>query len=133
MTAETTVPGHDALVAPLVKGLCTRTLNQFAQESRADGESLKDAVERYEVDYAWHILCSDRILSETISALETQLSTPVTETQRALVSGVLKSAAEAQAADSLMSFDNEVPALLAQLLCTSWREQQQGQPAEVVS
>lgn len=37
----------------LIAGLCTRTLNQFAEESRLDVETLREAVERYEGDFAW--------------------------------------------------------------------------------
>ena len=47
---------HAELLALVTKSLCTRTLNVFAEESRLDGESLKDAVERYEIDYAWQVL-----------------------------------------------------------------------------
>ena len=50
MANETFVHGHTELVAQFVSQLSTRTLNRFADESRQDGESLKDAVDRYEID-----------------------------------------------------------------------------------
>ncbi len=109
-------PVHDELLALVNRSLCTRTLTVFAQESRLDGESLKDAVERYEVDYAWHVLGSDRLRHETVALLEGRLGQPATEAQKACVADVLCAAAAGQPADVLMSFDNDVAEQLAALL-----------------
>jgi hypothetical protein len=106
----------DDLLACVTLSLCTRPLHRFAEESRLDGESLKDAVERYEVDYAWHVLGSDRLRNETIALLEAKLKRPATDAQKACVAEVLKAAAAKQASDLLMSFDNDVPEQLAALL-----------------
>lgn len=114
--AAANTPSHDELLALVAKSLCTRTLNGFAQESRLDGESLKDAVERYEVDYAWHVLGSDRLRDETIGLLEGKLSHEASDAQKESVAAVLKAAAAGQAADALMSFDSDVPEQLAALL-----------------
>jgi hypothetical protein len=111
-------PVHDELLALVAKSLCTRTLNGFAQESRLDGESLKDAVERYEVDYAWHVLGSDRLRDETVALLESKLRHPATDAQRACVADVLRAAAAGQSSDLLMSFDSDVPEQLAAMLCS---------------
>lgn len=115
MAAENT-PVHDELLALVNRSLCTRTLTVFAQESRLDGESLKDAVERYEVDYAWHVLGSDRLRHETVAQLEAKLGQPATDAQKACVADVLRAAAAGQPADVLMSFDNDVAEQLAALL-----------------
>lgn len=123
MTAENPVNEHAEQVAQVVSALCTRTLNHFAAEAKLNGESLKDAFERYEIDYAWHILGSERMRDETVLALETRSPHAVTDAQKACVAGILKSAAEAQAPELLMSFDNEVPETLAELLCASWAGQ----------
>lgn len=108
---------HDELLAFVLKNLCTRTLNAFAQESRLDGESLKDAVERYEVDYAWHVLGSDRLRDETVAMLEARFGQTATVAQKSCVTAVLRQAAASQPADLLMSFDNDLPEQLAALLC----------------
>ena len=99
---------HDELLALVLKSLCTRTLNGFAQESRLDGESLRDAVERYEVDYAWHVLGSDRMRDETLALLEARLRQPATDAQKICVAKVLREAAESQPSDLLMSFDSDL-------------------------
>lgn len=124
MTIEKLVPEHAELVAQLVSGLCTRTLHQFAEESRQDGESLKDAVERYEIDYAWQVLGSDRMRDATVCALEARLQQPATREQQARAAEILRSAASAQAPGLLMSFDNDVPEQLAKLLGASGAERQ---------
>ncbi len=111
--AAANTPAHDELLALVAKSLCTRTLTGFAQESRLDGESLKDAVERYEVDYAWHILGSERLRSETLDLLEAKLKRPATDAQKACVAEVLTLAAAGQPSDLLMSFDSDVPEHLA--------------------
>lgn len=111
-------PAHDELLALVASSLCTRTLNCFAQESRLDGESLKDAVERYEIDYAWQVLGSDRMRNETIALLEAKLKHLATDAQKACVAEVLKAAAANQPSELLMSFDNEVPEQLAAMLCS---------------
>lgn len=107
---------HADLLACVTQSLCTRTLNVFAQESRLDGESLKDAVDRYEVDYAWHVLSSDRMRNETVALLEAKLGQPATDAHKACVAAVLKAAAAGQSSDLLMSFDNDLPGQLAGLL-----------------
>ena len=66
----------------VAKSLCTRMLNPFAQKSRLYGESLKDAGERYEVDYAWHVPGSDRMRNETVALLEAKLKQPATDAQK---------------------------------------------------
>lgn len=108
---------HDELLALVAKSLCTRTLTGFSQESRLDGESLKDAVERYEVDYAWHVLGSDRMRRETLALLEAKLGRPATDAQETCVAEVLRAAAAGQASDVLMSFDSDVPEQVATMLC----------------
>lgn len=108
---------HAELLALLTKCLCTRAVNLFAQESRQDGESLRDALERYEVDYAWHVLASDRMRDETLALLAAKLGRAPTAAQQACLDGVLKAAAAEQSADQLMSFDNDLPEQLAALLC----------------
>ena len=123
---------HDELLALVAQSLCTRTLNVFAQESRLDGESLKDAVERYEVDYAWHVLGSARMRNETVALLEAKLKHPATDAQKACVAEVLNAAAAGQSSDLLMSFDNDVPEQLAAALCARL-ERQVPVEAEAVS
>lgn len=108
---------HDELLALVTQSLSSRTLNGFAQESRLDGESLRDAVERYEVDYAWHVLGSDRLRDETIALLEAKLGQPATDAQKSRVTEVLRAAAAAQPSDLLLSFDSDLPELLAAKLC----------------
>jgi len=120
MAVDNPVPTHAELVIHVVNGLQTRTLNDFAEEARADGESLKQAVERYEIDYAWQVLGSDRMRDAAVSALEARLQRPVTEAQKARVAAVLTDAAAGQAPELLMSFDNDVPEHLAELLGTAW-------------
>ena len=56
MPATDTLQQHAAHLARFVNETCSRTLNHFAQEARLDGETLQQAVERYEIDYAWHVL-----------------------------------------------------------------------------
>lgn len=121
MTSENSMHTQAALVACVVNEMCSRTLNHFAEEARMDGESLQQAVERYEIDYAWHILGSDRMREETVSALEAKMKHPASEEQKAFVADILKSAAAVQAPDSLMSFDNDVPEQLSGNLC-AWFE-----------
>jgi len=122
MATENSVHEHAEQVAHVVREICTRTLNHFAEEAKMNGESLKDAFERYDIDYAWHVLGSDRMREETISFLEIKYERAATDEQKAYVAGILKSAAEAQAPELLMSFDNEVPQQLADCLCSSWIE-----------
>lgn len=131
MAAGNTI-AHDELLALVTKNLCTRTLNGFAQESRLDGESLKDAVERYEVDYAWHVLGSDRLRDETIALLEAKLKQPASDAQKNSVAEVLSAAAAGQSSDLLMSFDSDVPEQLAAMLC-SRHERRTHAEAEAVS
>lgn len=107
------IQGH---AQALLGMLNTRTLNDFAQEARQDGESLGQAVERYEIDYAWSVLGSDRLLGETLRDLSLRLRTPPSALQSELVAAVLQAAAAAQPPDALMSFDNDVPQQLTGLL-----------------
>lgn len=100
--------------------ISARSLNHFAEEAKVNGESLRDAMERYEIDYAWHILGSARLRDETIAALEDRLQHKASETQVAEVIQLLQAAAATQAPELLMSFDNDVPAALTELLCASW-------------
>lgn len=113
--------GHAERLARVVaEALCTRTLNRFAEESRLDGETLREALERYEVDYAWHVLASQRMQDETVALLEARIAAPVSEQQRAGIAEVLRLAAAGQASELLMSFDNDVPAQLAAALSDRW-------------
>ena len=117
------VTGRDDLLARFTQGLSTRTLRHVAEEARLDVESLKDAVERYEIDYAWQVLGSQRLLDACVSALGARLGDPVSDAHRASVVDVLQSAAAAQSTDALMSFDNDVPEQLATLLCAEFDRQ----------
>ena len=110
-------------LADLQETLSTRTVAEFAAEARIDGESLQQALERYEVDYAWHVLGSERLREQTLSELEDRLQRAANDEQRACVSDILRTAADSQASDRLMSFDNDVPAQLGQLLGT-WFERE---------
>lgn len=103
--------------AEALKGLLsTRTLNDFAAEARLDGESLSQAVERYEIDYAWSILGSERLLGETLAVLALRMQAAPSAPLAARVAAVLQAAAAAQPPEALMSFDNEVPQQLTALL-----------------
>lgn len=115
MTVEESIVARERaeLMAEISSSLCTRTLNQFAAESRADGESLADALERYEIDYAWHVLGSERMRDETLSLLEARLGRPASDAQKARIGEALQASALAQPTESLMSFDNDVPERLA--------------------
>lgn len=119
------ITGRDDLLARFSQGLSTRTLRHVAEEARLDGESLKDAVERYEIDYAWQVLGSQRLQDACLAALGTRLGDgqPVSDAHRASVVEVLQSAAAAQPTDALMSFDNDVPDHLATLLCAGFDRQ----------
>ena len=123
---------HDELLTLVSQALCTRPLTRFAEESRLDGESLKDAVERYEVDYAWHVLGSARLRDETLALLEAKLKQPATDAQKACVAEVLGAAAAGQSSDLLMSFDNDVPEQLAAMLCARHERRTQAE-VEAVS
>jgi len=120
MADDVAAPTHAELVIHVVNGLQTRTLNDFAEEARADGESLKQAVERYEIDYAWQVLGSDRMRDAAVAALEARLQRPITDAQRARVAAALTEAAAGQSPELLMSFDNDVPEHLANLLVAAW-------------
>lgn len=120
---------HAELLACITQSLCTRTLNRFAEESRLDGESLKDAVERYEIDYAWQVLGSDRLRDETLALLECKLKHAPSDAQKARVGEVLKAAAAGQPAELLMSFDNDVAEQLAALLCAQHERKAMGEAA----
>ncbi len=120
MAIENSLNEHAEQVAGVMSAICTRTLNHFAEGAKMNGESLKDAFERYEIDYAWHVLGSARLREETVTLLEARHSHAVTEAQKARIAGILQSAAQAQAPELLMSFDNEVPERLADLLGAAW-------------
>jgi hypothetical protein len=123
MTHFLSASDRDELLARFTSGLSTRTLRHVAEEARLDGESLKEGVERYEIDYAWQVLASQRLQDACLVALAARLGNEVGETQRACLVDVLQSAASAQPGDALMSFDNDVPEHLASLLC-AWFERQ---------
>lgn len=101
------------LLAHVVSSLSTRTLNHFAEEARLDGESLSDALSRYEIDYAWHVLGSARLRDETVAHLAALQQGAVSPAQQACIAEVLQNAAAMQPADVLMSFDNDVSTALA--------------------
>lgn len=107
---------NDELLSQFSQGLVTRTMAHVAEEARLDGESLKNAVDRYEIDYAWHVLGSDRMRDAALAAMEARLGHPVDEALRTAVRTLLEAAAAAQPVDALMSFDNDVPEHLSQLL-----------------
>jgi hypothetical protein len=123
MTQILSVTDRDDLFARFSQGLSIRTLRHVAEEARLDGESLKQGVERYEIDYAWQVLGSQRLQDACRAALAAHLGDEVSEAQQACLVDVLQSAATAQPSDALMSFDNDVPAHLATLLC-AWFDRQ---------
>lgn len=114
---------RDDLLSRFSEGLVTRTLAQVAEEARQDGESLQDLVTRYEIDYAWHVLGSERTRQACLAALEARGAGPAPESQRVFLAALLDAAAAAQPVDALMSFDNDVPAQLGQLL-GAWFERE---------
>lgn len=115
-TAAAIASQNADLVTHVLGSLCTRTLNHFAQEARLDGESLQQAVARYEIDYAWHVLGSPRMQAQAVAALEAKLARPLSSVQLTRVGEVLQQAAQGLAPDLLMSFDNDVPEALASRL-----------------
>lgn len=117
MTDATTLSGPSDLLARFTQMLSTRTLRHVAEEARLDGESLKDAVERYEIDYAWHVLGADRTRDAVLAAVEARLARPLSEAQTQSVVGVLQGAGAAQPTDALLSFDNDIAEHLSGLLC----------------
>jgi hypothetical protein len=94
----------------------TRTVAHVATEARLDGESLRNLVDRYEIDYAWHVLGSDRLREAVLAVLASRLGCPADDTQRKAVHDLLQAAAAMQPSDALMSFDNDVAEQLSQLL-----------------
>ena len=116
MTTPLIAPAQAELLAAILNGLCTRTLAQFAAESRLDGESLADAVERYEVDYAWQVLAAERTRAAVVARLQSELGQELADPLEASVAEALQLAAAQQPTDLLMSFDNDLPAQLAGLL-----------------
>ena len=120
MTQATPTIVNAELVPQVARLLPTRTLTLFAEESRQDGESLQQAVERYDIDYAWHVLGSPRTLDAVVAALEARLTRELTAQQRDEVVSVLKAAAAHQASDLLMSFDNDLALQLASLMMGAW-------------
>ena len=116
MTTPLIAPAQAELLAGIVDGLCTRTLVQFAAESRLDGESLADAVERYEVDYAWQVLAAERTRAAVVARLQSELGQELADPLEASVAEALQLAAAQQPTDLLMSFDNDLPELITGLL-----------------
>jgi hypothetical protein len=57
-----------------------------------------------------------------LTVLEARLKCAANDEQRACVADILKAAADAQAPDLLMSFDNDVAELLAERLCAQWAD-----------
>lgn len=114
---------RDELLTRFTQGLSTRTLRHVAEEARLDGESLKQGVERYEIDYAWQVLGSQRLQDACLAVLAARLGQAVGEARHACLAEVLHAAAAAQPTDALMSFDNDVPEHLATLLC-AWFDRQ---------
>jgi len=123
MNHALSVTDRDDLLARFSQGLSTRTLRHVAEEARLDGESLKQGVERYEIDYAWHVLGSQRLQDACLAALVVHLGHEVSDSQQACLVDVLQSAATAQPTDALMSSDNDVPTHLTTLLC-AWFDRQ---------
>ncbi len=119
MTTPLTASAQAELLTAILNGLCTRTLAQFAAESRLDGESLADAVERYEVDYAWQVLAAERTLAAVIARLQSELGQALAEALETSVAEALQLAAARQPTELLMSFDNDLPELIAGLLRAS--------------
>lgn len=119
MTTPLIAPAQAELLAAILNGLCTRTLAQFAAESRLDGESLADAVERYEVDYAWQVLAAERTRAAVVARLQSEPASPLSAALEASVAEALQLAAAQQPTDLLMSFDNDLPELVAGLLRAS--------------
>ncbi|PRD66830.1 hypothetical protein [Malikia granosa] len=119
MTTPLIAPAQAELLAAILNGLCTRTLAQFAAESRLDGESLADAVERYEVDYAWQVLAAERTRAAVVARLQSELGQELADPLEASVAEALQLAAAQQPTDLLMSFDNDLPELIAGLLRAS--------------
>lgn len=113
---NTALAHDDELLSRFTQGLVTRTMVHVAEEARQDGESLQELVERYEIDYAWHVLGSTRTREATLSVLATRLGRPVDEAHERWVGEMLEAAAARQPADALMSFDNDVPEQLCHLL-----------------
>lgn len=122
MVTEHSIREHAEPLARVMSILSTRTLNHFAEEAKLNGESLKDAFDRYEIDYAWFVLGSERTRAATVSCLETKHRYAATDAQKASLAGILQAAAAAQPAELLMSFDNEVPEQLADALCAAWTD-----------
>lgn len=119
MTTPLIAPAQAELLAAILNGLCTRALAQFAAESRLDGESLADAVERYEVDYAWQVLAAERTRAAVVARLQSELGQELADPLEASVAEALQLAAAQQPTDLLMSFDNDLPELIAGLLRAS--------------
>jgi hypothetical protein len=120
MANKTAPNAHLALVPRVIQLLATRTLQQFAEEARLDGESLRESVERYDIDYAWHVLGSQRLLNATLAELRSRLQREPTEQQQAEVAAVLNAVSIDQASEQLMSFDNDVAHQLAEMMIEGW-------------
>jgi hypothetical protein len=130
LMTDSAMQRHAELVARFVNETCSRSLNDFAQEAKLDGETLQQAVERYEIDYAWHVLGSQRMKQEAISQLEDRLERPASDPQKTYVRDVLESAAAGMAPEALMSFDNDVAGQVAGLLAAWFEERRFPSPEE---
>ena len=93
MNQATSTTERDELLDGFTQGLSTRSLRHVAEEARLDGESLKQGVERYEIDYAWHVLGSQRLQDACLVVLATRMGQSVSDAQRACLLDVLRSAA----------------------------------------
>jgi hypothetical protein len=120
MTHPTPSNVHADLVPQVVALLSTRTLNQFAEEARPDEESLQQSIDRYDIDFAWHVLGSQRTLDAALSAIELRLQCPLTSLQHGEAVSLLKATSLSVEPCLLMSFDNDFAQQLAELLCDSW-------------
>ena len=106
----------EELLSRFTQGLVTRTVAHVSAEARQDGESLRNLVDRYEIDYAWQVLGSERLREAVLTTLASRLGRPADDTQRKAVHDLLQAAAAGQPSDALMSFDNDVAEHLSQLL-----------------
>ncbi|MGE0099499.1 MAG: hypothetical protein AB7S86_14245 [Hydrogenophaga sp.] len=133
MTPNTPLTVNAEWVSRTVKLLCTRTLQQFADEARQDGESLRDLVDRYDIDFAWQVLGSQRLLDATVAELESRMERKPTSQQQAEVVAVLHAVALGLASDQLMSFDNDLAQQLAEMMIELWgAAQKERAPSEAV-
>lgn len=113
MAIDDTLATPAELTARVLGSLVTRSVGHVAQEAAQDGESLQQSLERYEIDYAWHVLGSERLREATAAQLAARQGQPASSAQQACITAVLQAASAAQAPELLMSFDNDVAEQLA--------------------